>query len=511
MGIPLVALMGTSTTHPVMQDNAVEDAALAQRIGAGRQQQAQSAALLPGQLQQQSLQTQLGQQAIQSGALDLAQRSAINDAWKQAATRNPDGTVALDPDKLTNALALSGHGEAIPAISKGLMDMQEQKGKLAQMQRDQQAAEADAAGAGAQAVIAANGDPNVVSAFLQHMKDAGYGQQAGQLQQHLQGLPPDQQLGVFKSLVASSPKQQQLAIEKATSDAKVMEAQRGLAELQSRMPGGPLDPVEIERRKAPIEIGKDVAEAQAKAPIELQKSLALEKAKQQLTQGSPDVAGKMLADRTLTIDEMRVRGLTPEFQQQAILAAQKYDPTFKAPEAAAQARIAGSQANQQFYGNTDSLLVKGGTLDQLEQRGKALGTTQIPAYNSLQNWTKAALGSGPQAAYAASVLGVADDYSKVMTGGQGSDTSRQQALDIISKNLSPEGRAAAVQQIRDQVLSQRRGRSGTNPYLKNMFPEPGQESGGQAKGAQLSNFHVNPKTGERIGWDGTQWLPAPKQ
>jgi hypothetical protein len=70
------------------------------------------------------------------------------------------------------------------------------------------------------------------------------------------------------------------------------------------------------------------------------------------------------------------------------------------------------------------------------------------------------------------VLGVADDYSKVMTGGQGSDTSRQQALDIIGKNLSPEGRAASVSQIRDQVNSQREGRIGTNLYIRDMYPQP---------------------------------------
>lgn len=28
---------------------------------------------------------------------------------------------------------------------------------------------------------------------------------------------------------------------------------------------------------------------------------------------------------------------------------------------------------------------------------------------------------------------------------------------------------------------------------------------------ELSNFHVNPKTGERIGWDGKAWVPAPKK
>ena len=77
MGIPLIALMGNSSTHPVQPDNMLEDAALAQRIGASRQQQAQQAALAPGQLAQQNLQTQLGQQAVDSG-LSTSRRGKLS-------------------------------------------------------------------------------------------------------------------------------------------------------------------------------------------------------------------------------------------------------------------------------------------------------------------------------------------------------------------------------------------------------------------------------------------------
>jgi hypothetical protein len=193
---------------------------------------------------------------------------------------------------------------------------------------------------------------------------------------------------------------------------------------------------------------------------------------QVLSQGDPDAAGKLLADRSLTIEELKSRQVTPQFIVQAVKAAQRIDPNYKVAEASGQARIAAAPANQQFFGNTDSLLVKGGTLDQLDAAGKALGNTQIPAFNSVANLTKAALGKGPQAAYAAAILGVSDDWSKVMAGGQGSDTSRQQAVDIINKNLSPEGRSAAVAQIRKAVTSQRNGRIGLNPYMKDMYPDP---------------------------------------
>lgn len=238
------------------------------------------------------------------------------------------------------------------------------------------------------------------------------------------------------------------------------------AAIQAKIDDPTTDPNDVSRLRALL---PQAAVAQFNA-----ENIKLREARNQqiVDQGTPDSAGKALADRSLTLDELKTRKVTSDFIVQAVRAAQKYDPTFKAAESAGQARIAASAANQQFFGNTDSLLVRGGTLDQLEVAGKNLGNTQIPAYNSLANLRKAALGQGPQAAYAAAILGVADDYSKVMTGGQGSDTSRQQALDIISKNLSPEGRQAAIAQIKQAVTSQRNGRIGTNPYLRDMYPDP---------------------------------------
>jgi hypothetical protein len=207
-----------------------------------------------------------------------------------------------------------------------------------------------------------------------------------------------------------------------------------------------------------------------------------------VNQGDPTEAGRLLADRSLTLSELKSRQVTPKFIADAVLAAQKVDPTFKAAESEAQGRIAASPANSQFFGNTDSLLVNGGTLDQLNKAYASLGNTKIPIINKLDNLRKAAVGSGPLAAAYAAQLGVADDYSKVMSGGTGSDTSRQQALDILSVNLSPEARPAAISQIRQAVTSQRNGRVGTNPYMKDMYPDPStrQEAAGKSGTQQAS-------------------------
>jgi hypothetical protein len=229
-----------------------------------------------------------------------------------------------------------------------------------------------------------------------------------------------------------------------------------------------------------------------------------QKAQQAITQGDPDAAGKLLASRTLTLDELKLRQATPQFIENAVMAAQKYDPSFKAPEAAAQAAIAKAPANQMFFGNADSLIIKGGTLDQLSQAGKNLGNSQLPVWNSVENMVKASLGSGPVAAYAAAVLNVADDQAKVMGGtGAATDTARKQSFDLFGRNLPTDAREASIAQVRLGVLSQRRGRVGQNPYLKDMYPEPETAQPGAAAPGTTQHVPGGKAAGLTEGQTGT--------
>src|SRR5579864_8960106 len=111
------------------------------------------------------------------------------------------------------------------------------------------------------------------------------------------------------------------------------------------------------------------------------------------------------------------------------------DPTIRQRIMAdADYKVASSPANIAFFGSAKSLTDPGGTLDQLANASRNIPQSQIPAFNTIADWEKAETGSGPIAKYASLALGVADDYSKVMGGGQGSDASRAQALKLIQAN-----------------------------------------------------------------------------
>jgi len=226
---------------------------------------------------------------------------------------------------------------------------------------------------------------------------------------------------------------------------------------------------------------KAAAEASARQPYEM----ALAKQRQALSQGDPQAAAQLLIDHDATLSELKSRGATPDFIAKTLFyAKQKSGGKYNAQEADAQFQVAKSPTNVAFFGSANSLIDKGGTLDQLEEAAKDIPGGQIPVFNSIADAEKAATGSGPVAKYASILLGVADDYAKVMGGGQGSDTSRAQALKLAPLNASPEARHASVEGIRGSVISQARSRIGKNPILGRMYS------------AELPQTESTPKDGE---------------
>ncbi len=216
-------------------------------------------------------------------------------------------------------------------------------------------------------------------------------------------------------------------------------------------------------------------EAIATQPQKMQLAYAEAQARQQAAQGDPNVAGQLLANGSLTLADLKTRGSTPQFIENATLAAQKVKPTYNAADEVIAEQVAKSPAANQFFGSSNSLISKGGTLDQLSQLGKNIPQHDFPVLNTVDDWQQLARGKGPLAAYAATALGAADDYGKVMGGGNASDTARNSALALFAKAASPEQRAQAIAATRNAVKSQRDSRIGNNQFLKRQY---GAEIGG---------------------------------
>lgn len=233
------------------------------------------------------------------------------------------------------------------------------------------------------------------------------------------------------------------------------------------------------------------------AELSQKNQLAIEAAKkatdQAILDGDPAAAAKLLVEGTVAPSQL-ISSRKPEFAQKAFSTAAQLQPGWDARKAEADFKVASSPAQVSFFGSAKSLTDKGGTLDQLAAAGKDIPDNQIPIFNTVADALKASTGSGPVAKYAAISLGVADDYAKVMGGGQGSDTSREQALRLISAKQSPEQRAASIEGIRGAVDSQTNSRIGKNTVLQKMYGSAPATSGVGGGSASFSITAPNNKT-----------------
>lgn len=223
-----------------------------------------------------------------------------------------------------------------------------------------------------------------------------------------------------------------------------------------------------------------LGQAKAAEGAELAIASSKKAAEQRIADGDPNAAAKLLVSGDVAPSQL-ISARKPEFAQQAFTAAQKLDPNWNAQKAEGDFKIASSPALAQFFGSAKSLTDPGGTLDQLKAAAKDIPQNQIPVFNTVADAIKASTGSGPIAKYAALSLGVADDYSKVMGGGQGSDTSRTQALGLIAAKQSPEQREASIEGIRGAVGSQINSRVGNNQQLQRRYGVVAPAAGGAKK------------------------------
>lgn len=431
----------------------------------------------------QPLQQQAAQQSVQSGALQLQQQQQdLKDQqgiskWFQSI--DPKDPNAFDPATVGKTLANAGvSGKGIMAAQNQLLE--HQKTVLA-MNKDQIANQQEVSGNLSNAISGVIGqtDPQqrsqLLTSILQTAAQSNIipPQQAQQMLANVGSITDDQLkavqhgLGVGAAFMKSAASQQQ-----AQTEADKLKAQENP---QSTLyaPSEASVALGTAPGAAQIQAGKQqqaaaVAGADAKARMPYEMALAAQK--QALSQGDPKAAGQLLVNGDATLAELKSRGATPDFIARTLFAARQLSGgKYNAQAADAQFDVAKSPANTGFFGSAGSLVSKGGTLDQLEAAAKDIPQGQIPVFNSLADAMEKAKGSGPIAKYASLMVGASDDYSKVMGGGTGSDSSRSQALNLIPANASPEARAAAIQGIRGAVGSQMESRIGGNPTLQRMY------------------------------------------
>jgi hypothetical protein len=284
-------------------------------------------------------QQQLQQQALQTGGLENQQRQialdqtkALNSAYQGSLTQNPDGTVDIDPGKLTQALSASGHGSAIPSVLKGVQDYQKSNADLLKAKNEVAQQQKDNGGDIGATVKAGNYDPNLFLTLATHAaasKSVDPAIVTPIIQKVQQALAQDptgaaaKQLvqNISDQLISGSDKQRTLAATEATAQSRKTTADTGAQKQTNEAPGQLADSAQKARNNLSAQLGAATSQAEyqqilGKAPFEVAR----------------EFDGK-------TPDQARRMGMSSEQQNQADLA------TVKEKREAAQQNIANGLAS----------------------------------------------------------------------------------------------------------------------------------------------------------------------
>jgi hypothetical protein len=508
--LPQLAVQPEQAPDPLSQYSKLQSI---QALSAQRQQQQ---ALMPGQLQMQQQQLEAGLLENKQRQVDVQDQQTMRDQAPNFVQKDSSGKVTgFDSDGYYNSLLANAVSPGKVAAArtqqatmvKTMADAGEASLKLQDAKNDNAYQILEGVRSIAKSPMAG---PNTVqgaytdavgklqqlgvdtSKFPQQYAQVG----EGGLQQY------EAQIGLHKQIVNDA--KEQAVTGKDQADARNANAQASIKELETKGLQGITpdyiskvahDPVTKNMAMAALQRGdvmgaqnalkagfesalgtqKDinVATSEATSPAiqnaKVQLAARTKQADQVITQGGPVAAGKLLADGSLTLSELKSRGTTPDFIVQATNAAKQITPAYNPQRAEAELNVAKSPANLAFFGSAKSLTDPGGTLDQLKAAGKDIPDGKFPAWNSMADIYKAQTGSGPIAHYAATLIGVADDYAKVTGGGQGTEGMQKFIMSLAPAKASPEARDGAIDGFRGSVNSQVASRIGSNAVLKNMY------------------------------------------
>jgi hypothetical protein len=242
-----------------------------------------------------------------------------------------------------------------------------------------------------------------------------------------------------------------------------------------------------------IRVKNLISTAQAAMKFETQLAASKKRAEQAATEGNAGAMGEMLFNGLLAPSELPGK-FRPEFAGAAIRAADAYGKAHGAPElidpvtgkgtghyynaakADAQYSYAHNASVQTTLNMIASMTDKNGALDIAENAAKNLPQFNEQTLNKVFNAVATEFGSPEATNFHAAMLGLADQYSKVLSA-QGSDTSRQQSLDLLKDAYSKGQLAGTISVIRQDIAARQHGIVRDNPTLLNIYGDPMRTTG----------------------------------
>jgi len=201
---------------------------------------------------------------------------------------------------------------------------------------------------------------------------------------------------------------------------------------------------------------------------------------QSIEEGDPVVVGQALAHGLVAPSQViSSRSMSKAFYSRVLQAANEATPggAFNMMKAEAQYKYASNPQTLNTLNMINAMSEKGGSIDIARGAAQQLPQINSKLGNEVWNATATQFGSPEATNFHTAMLGLADEYSKVMGGGVSSDTGRQQALDILKAGYSKGQLAGAIEVMNQDIVARRSAMVGDNPTLQVLYPGPATETG----------------------------------
>jgi hypothetical protein len=220
-----------------------------------------------------------------------------------------------------------------------------------------------------------------------------------------------------------------------------------------------------ERALIPIHAANAKAEAQAKADVA--------SASSHLENGdwNPASLPVGLVEGTVDPSQLSKRGATytAQLEDANRYSLSKYGKPFDIAKAQADYSYAKNPQTQNTLRMINGMTEPGGAIQIAQEAGKSLPQFNSSTINKIFNAGATEFGNAEATNFHTAMLGLADEYSKVMGGGVSSDTGRQQALDLLKAAYSKGQLAGAISIMQRDLAARKSAIVGDNRYLQRQF------------------------------------------
>jgi hypothetical protein len=158
---------------------------------------------------------------------------------------------------------------------------------------------------------------------------------------------------------------------------------------------------------------------------------------------------------------------------------QKYGQPFDMAQAAQDYQYAKNPQTQNTLKMINAMTDKGGSIEIAQKAAAKLPQLDSQTLNKVFNAAATEFGSPSATNFHTAMLGLADEYSKVMGGGVSSDTGRQQGLDLLKNAYSKGQLSGAIGIMQQDIAARKNALVGSNRYLMKQYGQTQRQSSGK--------------------------------